>query len=127
MELFTKAQNAKLLKNGSPEHTGKDHFPVVKLFTPDANCTWLITEIDPEEPELAFGLCDLGLGYPELGYISLEEIRSLRGLLGLPVERDLHFEAKFPLSTYTTVARAKAEISDDEKALQQASQARPSI
>lgn len=25
-----------------------DPKPVVKLFTPDASCTWLLTEIDPE-------------------------------------------------------------------------------
>ena len=39
----------------------------MKLFTPDANATWLLTELDPVEPDRAFGLCDLGLGYPELG------------------------------------------------------------
>jgi hypothetical protein len=39
--------------------------PCRKLFTPDANATWLLTEIDPEEPDRAFGLCDLGLGSPD--------------------------------------------------------------
>ncbi len=28
----------------------RDPFPVVKLFTPDAGATWLITECDPDEP-----------------------------------------------------------------------------
>jgi hypothetical protein len=35
-----------------------DPKPVVKLFTPDANCTWLFTEYDPREKTF-FGLCDL--------------------------------------------------------------------
>jgi hypothetical protein len=42
---------------------------------------------------LAFGLCDLGMGCPELGYVSVMELQSVRGKLGLPVERDRHFEA----------------------------------
>lgn len=29
------------------------------FFTPDAQCTWLLTEIDPDDG-LTFGLCDLG-------------------------------------------------------------------
>ena len=54
-----------------------DFFPVVKLFTPDANATWLLTELDPVDEDCAFGLCDLGLGFPELGYASLNEISLL--------------------------------------------------
>jgi hypothetical protein len=41
-----------------------DFPPVVKLFTPDAGTTWLLTEIDPDDPDRAFGLCDLGSGFP---------------------------------------------------------------
>ncbi len=55
-----------------------DFFPVVKLFTPDASFTWLLTEIDPENQDVAFGLCDLGMGCPELGSVSLAEIAALR-------------------------------------------------
>ena len=76
-----------------------DHWPVVKLFTPDAGATWLLTELDPEN-DLAFGLCDLGLGYPELGLVSLDDLRRTRGALGLPVERDLGFEATMSLMDY---------------------------
>ena len=50
-----------------------------------------LTEIDPEDPDIAFGLCDLGMGCPELGSVSLSELESVRGKLGLPIERDLHF------------------------------------
>jgi Protein of unknown function (DUF2958) len=68
-----------------------DHRPVVKLFTPDVACTWLLTEIDPDAPDIAFGLCDLGMGFQEIGSVSLSEIDGLRGRLGLPVDRDLHW------------------------------------
>jgi hypothetical protein len=82
----------------------------VKLFTPDAGCTWLLSEIDPEDPDHAFGLCDLGMGYPELGYVSLNELASVRGKFGLPVERDLHFTPKGALSAYADNARVHGRI-----------------
>jgi Protein of unknown function (DUF2958) len=90
-----------------------DHFdpvPVVKLFTPDAGCTWLLTELNPMNPDQAFGLCDLGLGCPELGYVSLTELASVRGRLGLPVERDQHFQAKKSISAYEAEARSTGRI-----------------
>ncbi|MGH9632051.1 MAG: DUF2958 domain-containing protein, partial [Bryobacteraceae bacterium] len=87
-----------------------DFLPVVKLFTPDAGCTWLLTEIDPEDPDIAFGLCDLGMRFPELGSVSLSELAALRGQLGLPVERDLWFEADKPLSAYAEEASRLGHI-----------------
>ena len=56
------------------------------------------------------GLCDLGLGCPELGYVSLTELRSVRGKLRLPIERDLHFEADKTISGYATEAREHGHI-----------------
>lgn len=119
MKLFTKEQLLKLSQNGNAENRGKDHKPVIKLFTPDANCTWLLTEIDPEETDLAFGLCDLGLGFPELGYVSITELSALRGKFGLPVERDLSFEGKFPISIYAKAANIRQQITTDETLLEQ--------
>ena len=59
---------------------------------------------------LLFGLCDLGLGCPERGYVSLLELRTVRGKLGLPIERDLHFEADKPISAYADEAREHRRI-----------------
>jgi hypothetical protein len=121
MNLYTKAQFEQLLANG--RNRDQDHPPVVKLFTPDANCTWLLSEIDPEEPDISFGLCDLGLGYPELGCVSLAELRSVRGKLGLPVERDLSFSAEHPMSVYAEAARQAEGITEDTRSLLQAAAA----
>lgn len=84
--------------------------PLVKLFCPDGAATWLISEADPDDPDRLFGLCDLGLGFPELGYVSLAEISAVRGRLGLPVERDLHFVGDKPLSAYAEEARKQGRI-----------------
>lgn len=55
-------------------------------------------------------MCDLGLGYPELGWVSLEDITTVRGRLGLAVERDLHFRADKRLSAYAREARLAGRI-----------------
>ena len=105
----------KLLANGRAALKGRqqgrdiDPNPVVKL-TPDAGCTWLLTEIDPDDTDCAFGLCDLGLGFPELGYVSLGELQSVRGKLGLPIERDRSFDADKTLSAYAEEARSAGRI-----------------
>ena len=111
-KLITDEQHAQLLANGrhTLENDSFDPPPVVKLFTPDAGATWLLTEIDPDDHDHAFGLCDLGLGYPELGWVSLAEIAAVRGGLGLPVERDLHFAPEKRLSTFAREARLAGRI-----------------
>ena len=110
--LITDEQLAVLLANGreSLQNPDFDPAPVVKLFTPDAGATWLLTEIDPDDHDHAFGLCDLGLGTPEIGWVSLQQIASVRGGLGLPVERDLYFRAEKRLSGYARDARLAGRI-----------------
>ena len=72
----------------SQERKGLDAQAVVKFFTPDSSWTWYATEFDGED--LFFGLV-AGLE-TELGYFSLSELEEVRGPLGLPIERDLHFK-----------------------------------
>ena len=111
MEFYTKDELATLLANGRKRHTDDhDPMPVIKLFTPTAGATWLISEIDQDEL-VAFGLSDLGLGCPELGYLSLNELREFRGPLGLGVEKDLHFKPAMTLSEYASRARIESRIS----------------
>ncbi len=65
MKLLTNDIRERLLRNGrvrdqladSLPEAEPDFIPVVKLFTPDAGCTWILTELDPREPDIAFGLC----------------------------------------------------------------------
>lgn len=57
-----------------------------------------------------FGLADLGFGCPELGSFSAAELEGVRLPFGLGIERDLHFEARHPLSVYAEAARAAGSI-----------------
>lgn len=111
MKLLTQEIRERLLRNGrlQDQYAGTDSepdfIPVVKLFTPDAGCTWLLTELDPDDTDIAFGLCDLGTGFPEIGSVSISELESVRGRLGLSVERDLHFTPTKTISAYADEAR----------------------
>ena len=66
------------------------------FFNPSGTGDWWITEGSLDEGDYyMFGLCDLGS--PELGYVSINELDSVRGPLGLGIERDLYWTPK-PLS-----------------------------
>ena len=74
----------------SGEELGVMAVALVKFFTPDSNWTWYASEFDGED--LFFGLVS-GLEV-ELGYFSLSELQSVKGPLGLPIERDLYYKPK---------------------------------
>jgi hypothetical protein len=99
-----------------------DHVPVVKFFNPVGAATWLATELD-EDGDTLFGLADLGFGCPELGSFSLMEISSVSLPFGLGIERDLYFEATFPLSVYAEAARKAGHIVEDDTRLSVAAEA----
>jgi hypothetical protein len=115
-KMILDSQRATLLKNGAAnlahrldDGNTEDFRPVVKLFNPCGAATWLLSELD-EDGDTAFGLCDLGMGSPELGYISLAEVAEVQLPHGLYIERDIHFTAKKTLSEYATEARAAGRI-----------------
>ncbi len=115
-DLMTKAQRRQLEKNGIAQRQAQerdtfiDFQPVIKLFTPDAGATWLLSEVYPDDPDIAFGLCDLGVGFPELGDVSLTELAAVRGPFGLSVERDRGFLATKTLSAYAREAHQAGRI-----------------
>jgi hypothetical protein len=58
LRLFIADQRAVLVENGTRHRDGReiDPYPVVKLFLPGGSATWLLTELDPDDDDLAFGL-----------------------------------------------------------------------
>lgn len=90
MVLLTKEVLKKLPPLYSQEEKGLDAVAIVKFFTPDSNWTWYATEFDGDD--LFFGLVD---GFEkEIGYFRLSELQSVKGALGLPIERDMYFKPK---------------------------------
>lgn len=86
------------------EKQGLDALAQVKFFTPDSNWTWYASEgsyvdedgyYDTDKVKVDFIFFGLVIGFEiELGHFSLSELESVRGPLGLPIERDLYFKPK---------------------------------
>lgn len=108
-QLISSELHARLLANGERSAREQDHdpMPVVKLLAPGANAMWLLTELDPDDPDLAYGVCDLGLGTPKLEYVRLSELAALPGQ---SVQCDTAFVADRPLSAYLRDAQALGSI-----------------
>ena len=89
-KLLDQKSREKLPPLYSNEHHGLMAVARVKFFTPDSQWTWFATEFDGVD--LFFGLV---AGFEvELGYFSLAELETVRGPLGLPIERDLFYKSK---------------------------------
>lgn len=124
MLLLTKAITERMIKNGTAsfhaimkDGNTPDHKPVVKLFNPVGAATWLLTELEVEVVDgvavptgRAFGLCDLGMNSPELGYVDMAELTSLRLRLGLRIERDRYWTATKTIGEYADDARKAGRI-----------------
>lgn len=106
MKLLTKEIENKLAKSVGNAEIDKPH---LRLFNPCGAATWLISEYDSEN-RLFFGLCDLGFGSPELGYVGLDEILEVKLPLGLKIERDMYWEPTMTLAEYADKAHKEGEI-----------------
>ncbi|MCF0055502.1 DUF2958 domain-containing protein [Dyadobacter sp. CY356] len=118
---FTPEEEAELRANGMQTDQGNeiDPKPVVKLFTLNGRAIWLLTELSPFYEGIAFGLCDMGFGEPELGNVYIPELELVKdATTGLPlVEKDESFNATHTISVYTEAARMCREITEDYKEL----------
>ena len=87
MKLLTK-EIREMLPNLRETEGQEDPVVQVKFFTPDSSWTWWCIEFDGKD--LLYGLVN---GHcQEYGYFSLAELESVRGPLGLPIERDIYFK-----------------------------------
>lgn len=88
MTLLTPELRATLPRLRSTENV-EDPVVHVKFFDPCSDWTWYVTEFDGQD--LLFGVV-YGLER-EWGYFSLRELESVRGRLGLGIERDIYFKS----------------------------------
>ena len=90
MKLLTQEIRKKLPPLYAQDGLGGKAIAYVRFFTPDSSWSWHGVEYDGKDTffGLVKGHCK------ELGYFSLSELKSARGPLGLPIERDLHWQPK---------------------------------
>jgi hypothetical protein len=99
MKLLSKEIREQLPPLYSQDGKGGKAVVYVKYFTPSSSWTWFATEgesvLDESGKEVDFKFFGLVEGHEkELGYFVLSELEEVRGPLGLPIERDLHFKPK---------------------------------
>jgi hypothetical protein len=113
MTFLTELQRTQMLANGAARARGEaiNPPPVVKLHTLDAGAVWLLVSLDAEGDQ-AYGLCDAGTGFPELGTVSLSALAGVRGPSGLRIVADPHFRPRQSLSVYLAQAQRDGSISD---------------
>ena len=105
MKIFTKPIEAAFAKQGKTSQKSMADIKIVmKLFNPMGAGTWYIYEKLNEDHYMAF----VNLGDPdmaEIGTVSMDELLSFRGWLGLGLERDMHFDplSVTLLSVYETI------------------------
>ena len=95
MQLLTKALERSLPPLYSQEDV-PDPLVRAHFFNPSGAGDWWIIEGSHDGDDYRmFGLCDLG--WPELGYVCLNELQDYPGRFGLGIERDRYWVPK-PLS-----------------------------
>ena len=104
------AKHFATLRENSKHRRRKDHDPqpVVHLYLTESRHQWLLTEIDDDD--VAFGLCDLGMGFPELGYVDLREVLAAAWSVDVEPRCNLAFRPVAPLSVYAEQARRAQRI-----------------
>ncbi|MCE7073712.1 DUF2958 domain-containing protein [Dyadobacter sp. CY327] len=107
------------------QEKAEDHPPVVMLSSLDDTMIWLLSEYDPFYDDIAFGLCDLGMGSPELGDVSITELESVKWpRSGIPfIVQDKDFVPSYPMSVYAEAARMCQQITIDPDQLAMAAAA----
>jgi hypothetical protein len=96
----------KLKKAHEHDDGTSDAEVLVHYFNPTGQGDWYIVDIDNDEDTM-FGLCCLD--YAELGYVSLNELKSIKVRMGLGIERDIHWNVK-KISECTQEAHKKGYL-----------------
>ncbi len=88
MILLPKSIRQQLPKLYANEKLGLQAPALVKFFSILSHWTWYASEFDGKDIFFGYVIGD----FPELGYFSLSELESVKGPLGLLIERDRYFK-----------------------------------
>jgi len=87
MNLLPKYVSSKFPAIGETENQN-DPQVICKFFLVGSKWIWYAIEFDGSDLFFGYVTGD----FPELGYFRLSELREVRGLFNLPIERDMYFK-----------------------------------
>jgi hypothetical protein len=95
MKIITKEVEQAFAKQGDCSQKSMEEIRIVlKLFNPQGAGTWYLYEKLDDDVYMCFANLDDPMN-AEIGTVSMQELMSFKGWLGLGIERDMHFK---PLS-----------------------------
>jgi hypothetical protein len=130
MTLLTNEQRSQLIENGkrnafSPDQQINNVPPVCWIYDEMSRATWLLTEIDRNDPDRAWGLVDAGYGKPDFEPTSLRELEECHQPVSFSDGKTLHigtqcvkgWKAKGTIAQYIAAAAEAGHIVEleDEK------------
>jgi hypothetical protein len=113
MSLIPAALMEPLTCNG--HHHGHDFTPLLKLdmwVVNGQSISWLVSELDPQNPNRAYGLGEKWNGEVTERYFDLAELERAADLFGLHIVADENFTPRHPLSVYRQAAREQGWLTD---------------
>ena len=121
MSLLTPAQTVQLIKNGHKPDV--DHVPPAYLMVLHEGVPvmqFMLTHVDPDYPDQAYGLIDFGHGKPRMSMVFLPQLESINEHDELHIEQDPYFKPTRPISVYHIASQIKGYITIFEPLLQMA-------
>jgi len=112
--LFSEPELVRLAQNFQSSTDKMDHIPGAKLYIPMSGLTWLVTELNPNNPTKGFALIDDGNGVVTFDEIDIDDIIRLAVSKANHVKRDPYFSGKYPIRTYLNAALTYGFITDQE-------------
>jgi hypothetical protein len=91
MKLMTKEIEKKAQKQ-FPRGSDMEQLVVAKFFDPTGSWKWYLMNQDPADPDYLWGI--VKGSEIEVGSFSLSELSTVKGALGIGMERDLYFDPK---------------------------------
>lgn len=107
-KLLTDEQIQKLKQIGLSEEQNEGQVPIVRLHLPDKNAYWLFSCIVSGQEKMAYGIFEMGIGFPEIGYFHLDDIADMKFEKNVAIENDLEFKGEHSLLKYAEIAHLKA-------------------
>lgn len=109
MGVLTEEQIDRLIENSHAPELKLDKVPVVHLVAYNLNYRWILTELDEDDEDVAYGLIDMNDNNPHVGYVRISDITELVKQKAY-IFNDYGFSTRHCLGTFSVMAEEAKRI-----------------